>query len=207
MSTISIMQDIRELLSQGKSSIQIIALGHKPPTVYKVQRQIRQQDRGNTGELALKSEAVTEATPAPPQTETSELQQRIADLEAELDESESRLDEAHRQLEWYAWREEQLLAITEKLLEVTSILESQGSAEKRGFCREPECATCEPIISEIVRETRAQVFNKLELAATFMGLTGPADEIAKAYNSLYQDQGGAWYVQIEGLGSLKIRPA
>jgi hypothetical protein len=36
-----IMEDIRNLISQGKSSAEVIALGYKPPTVYKVQRQLR----------------------------------------------------------------------------------------------------------------------------------------------------------------------
>jgi DNA repair exonuclease SbcCD ATPase subunit len=43
MSTTGIMEEIRELLSQGKSSSEVIALGYKPPTVYKVQRQFRRQ--------------------------------------------------------------------------------------------------------------------------------------------------------------------
>jgi DNA repair exonuclease SbcCD ATPase subunit len=37
------MRDIRNLLSQGRSSTEVIALGYKPPTVYKVQRQFRWQ--------------------------------------------------------------------------------------------------------------------------------------------------------------------
>jgi hypothetical protein len=41
------MQDIRTLLSQGKSSAEVIALGYKPPTVYKVQRQLRQKQQPN----------------------------------------------------------------------------------------------------------------------------------------------------------------
>jgi hypothetical protein len=39
----SIMQEIRNLLSQGQSSSEVIALGYKPPTVYKVQRQLRKK--------------------------------------------------------------------------------------------------------------------------------------------------------------------
>jgi DNA repair exonuclease SbcCD ATPase subunit len=39
------MQDIRVLLSQGKSTTEVIALGYKPPTVYKVQRQLRQKQQ------------------------------------------------------------------------------------------------------------------------------------------------------------------
>ena len=47
MTSKSIMQDIRSLLSQGKSSTEVIALGYKPPTVYKVQRQLRQKHQPN----------------------------------------------------------------------------------------------------------------------------------------------------------------
>jgi DNA repair exonuclease SbcCD ATPase subunit len=47
MTSKSIMQDIRSLLSQGKSGGEVIALGYKPPTVYKVQRQLRQKQQPN----------------------------------------------------------------------------------------------------------------------------------------------------------------
>ncbi len=36
-----IMQQVRELLSQGKASREVIQLGYAPGTVYKVQRQVR----------------------------------------------------------------------------------------------------------------------------------------------------------------------
>jgi len=36
-----IMQQVRELLSQGKPSREVIQLGYAPGTVYKVQRQVR----------------------------------------------------------------------------------------------------------------------------------------------------------------------
>ena len=36
-----IMQQVRELLSQGKDSREVIQLGYAPGTVYKVQRQLR----------------------------------------------------------------------------------------------------------------------------------------------------------------------
>lgn len=48
MATNGIMQDIRTLLTQGQTSSQVIALGNKPSTVYKVQRQLRQQQRNTT---------------------------------------------------------------------------------------------------------------------------------------------------------------
>jgi DNA repair exonuclease SbcCD ATPase subunit len=47
MASNNIMQDIRNLLSEGKSSGEVIALGYKPPTVYKVQRQLRQKQQPN----------------------------------------------------------------------------------------------------------------------------------------------------------------
>jgi DNA repair exonuclease SbcCD ATPase subunit len=47
MASNGIMQDIRDLLSQGHTSSQVIALGNKPSTVYKVQRQLRQKQQRN----------------------------------------------------------------------------------------------------------------------------------------------------------------
>jgi hypothetical protein len=41
MTSNSIMQDIRNLLSQGRSSREVIQLGYAPGTVYKVQRRLR----------------------------------------------------------------------------------------------------------------------------------------------------------------------
>ncbi len=52
MAATGVMEEIRGLLSQGKSSGQIIALGHKPPTVYKVQRQMRKQGTATTPSAA-----------------------------------------------------------------------------------------------------------------------------------------------------------
>jgi uncharacterized protein YoaH (UPF0181 family) len=46
MASNGIMEDIRNLLSQGMSSAEVIALGYKPPTVYKVQRQLRNAGKG-----------------------------------------------------------------------------------------------------------------------------------------------------------------
>ncbi len=48
----SVMQEIRDLLSQGKPSSEVIALGYKPPTVYKVQRQLRKKGQDSNKEPA-----------------------------------------------------------------------------------------------------------------------------------------------------------
>lgn len=47
MASNGIMQGIRDLLSQGQTSSQVIALGNKSSTVYKVQRQLRQKQQRN----------------------------------------------------------------------------------------------------------------------------------------------------------------
>src|SRR5918996_2911499 len=49
MASNSIMQDIGNLLSQGKSSREVIQLGYATGTVYKVQRQLRQQQQNRKG--------------------------------------------------------------------------------------------------------------------------------------------------------------
>jgi DNA repair exonuclease SbcCD ATPase subunit len=123
------MQDIRTLLSQGKSSAEVIALGYKPPTVYKVQRQLRHkqsdgkapvqlgdQDQSITGreeqdELSAEDaeffrcffEPADETTLSDAlRTELDEARDRIEELEAELKEAENlkaRLKELEAQAE------------------------------------------------------------------------------------------------------------
>ncbi len=41
MNTSGIMEDIRNLLNEGRSSAEVIALGYAPSSVYKAQRQLR----------------------------------------------------------------------------------------------------------------------------------------------------------------------
>ena len=41
MDSNGVMEEIRRLLNQGSSSSETIALGYKPSTVYKAQRQLR----------------------------------------------------------------------------------------------------------------------------------------------------------------------
>ena len=41
MNTNGIMEDIRSLLNEGRSSADVIALGYAPSSVYKAQRQLR----------------------------------------------------------------------------------------------------------------------------------------------------------------------
>jgi DNA repair exonuclease SbcCD ATPase subunit len=62
MSGNSIMQEIRNLLSSGRSSSEVITLGYKPPTVYKVQRQLRKKCQGNNKIPAPQNEPVPAAT-------------------------------------------------------------------------------------------------------------------------------------------------
>jgi DNA repair exonuclease SbcCD ATPase subunit len=84
-----IMAEIRDLLSQGKSSSEVIALGYKPSTVYKVQRQLRKSGKDNIKALHLKNSLIPVAGPPQLHAENADLQQRIATLEAELAEAAS----------------------------------------------------------------------------------------------------------------------
>jgi DNA repair exonuclease SbcCD ATPase subunit len=97
-----IMAEIRNLLSQGKSSSEVIALGYKPPTVYKVQRQLNKSGKDNIKALNLGNDPAPLAAPAHLQAENAELQQRIAMLKAELTEAaslRSELDQALSRIE------------------------------------------------------------------------------------------------------------
>jgi hypothetical protein len=57
----SIMEEIRNLLAQGKTSNEVIALGYKPPTVYKVQRQLRKKGQHTPIALAPQKDHVSAA--------------------------------------------------------------------------------------------------------------------------------------------------
>ena len=61
MESNGIMAEIRTQLSNGKSSGEVIALGYKASTVYKVQRQLRSQllHRGPVGRDATKAPSAT----------------------------------------------------------------------------------------------------------------------------------------------------
>ena len=89
MTGTGIMAEIRDLLSQGKTSSEVIALGYKPPTVYKVQRQLNKRGPDNIKALNLGNDPAPLAAPAHLQAENAELQQRIAMLKAELTEAAS----------------------------------------------------------------------------------------------------------------------
>ena len=41
MNTLGIMEDIRSLLNEGRTSAEVISMGHAPSSVYKAQRQVR----------------------------------------------------------------------------------------------------------------------------------------------------------------------
>jgi hypothetical protein len=56
------MQEIRNLLSSGRSSSEVITLGYKPPTVYKVQRQLRKKGQHTPIASAPQNEPVPAAT-------------------------------------------------------------------------------------------------------------------------------------------------
>ena len=85
-----IMAEIRNHLSSGKSSGQVIALGFKPPTVYKVQRALKRKSQGN-GRVAAPEGVQPPAVTADNQlrsgleAENIQLRQQVEDLEGELE--------------------------------------------------------------------------------------------------------------------------
>jgi RNA-binding protein YhbY len=85
-----IMEEIRTLLAQGKSSGQVIALGYKPPTVYKVLHQVKRNGEGN-GRVSAPGVAQPPATSATDQSrpdleaENPRLKREVESLEAQLE--------------------------------------------------------------------------------------------------------------------------
>jgi DNA repair exonuclease SbcCD ATPase subunit len=116
MATTGIMEEIRDLLSKGKSTAEVIALGQKPPTVYKVQRQLRKQ--GNDTQSGPEAPLSHEPSQAEPQDEVAELRQHIATLEAELAEAHSprfQLDQAQARIEELETEAKNTATLTKRL--------------------------------------------------------------------------------------------
>ena len=96
-----IMEQVRQHLIAGKSSDEIIAMGFRPSTVYKVQQYVRADPmtadlQDSTAKIAeeLSGQNVVEVSPVAPSNGPSEDQaQKIADLEAERDVLAERVDE------------------------------------------------------------------------------------------------------------------
>ncbi len=119
-----IMQEIRTLLSQGKSSGEVIALGYKPPTVYKVQRQLKRKGQDNRGApvqriaQGLVANADTEAL-ADLEAENWELRRRAEMLEAQLSEANSlrfQVDQAQARIEELESEAQQAEALRAQLI-------------------------------------------------------------------------------------------
>ena len=68
-----VMEEIRELLSLGMSSREVIDLGYAPGTVYKVQRQLRE-----------KKPEVQQTEPTSNETSAREFAEVVRDLQAEI---------------------------------------------------------------------------------------------------------------------------
>jgi DNA repair exonuclease SbcCD ATPase subunit len=93
MDTKGILQQIRENLSQGKSSQEVIALGYAPGSVYKIQRQLRRRSE----EKAEPAARVTAEAHIPVvnnevlirkeqlETENAELRTQMAELRKEVE--------------------------------------------------------------------------------------------------------------------------
>ena len=90
MDSRGIMQQIREYLAGGMTSTEVISLGYRPSTVYKVQRQLdrRGQCEGRapvTGnaEVAIATKNVLPHSQL--ETENARLQQEVEDLTSQLE--------------------------------------------------------------------------------------------------------------------------
>jgi hypothetical protein len=128
-----VMQEIRTLLSQGKSSGEVIALGYKPPTVYKVQRQLNRkiQGGGSSPVQALgQAPVMTVNTQARPdlEAENEELRAEIEGLQEKAEEAETlrlQLDQANITVHSLVARSEALASERDNLRNKASNLEAQ----------------------------------------------------------------------------------
>jgi hypothetical protein len=114
-----VMEEIRNLLSEGKTSSEVITQGYKPPTVYKVLRQLNRQRQGNSRAPAPgMTLPPTNTTDLPPEsglvTENIKLFQEVENLKGEL--------------ECFVDAEADLVAETRIIIERLQALESEAAA-------------------------------------------------------------------------------
>ncbi|GEM_PF-3157173 len=124
MST-GVMQEIRDRLAGGQSSTEVIAQGFAPPTVYKVQRQLRRDQNG----------AMAPAAPAQPSPELAEARQRIQELEEEVASLEADVDSMEEEAKASAELQTHLEVLMPKLNgllgEVTQLRAARDQAVER----------------------------------------------------------------------------
>jgi hypothetical protein len=105
------MDQIRKLLSQGKSSREIIQLGYAAGTVYKVQRQLRpKQPTGEEPALVMDETPSISDAEEPEELSAADAEffrclfgpvdesAQASDLRAELDQAQSRIEELEEEV-------------------------------------------------------------------------------------------------------------
>ena len=104
MNTNGIMEDIRSLLNEGKSSAEVIALGYAPSSVYKAQRQLRKStDRSDQPVTQVLVTNMASESWLELREENTKLRQQVSQLEEltaerdalreELELSQSRIED------------------------------------------------------------------------------------------------------------------
>lgn len=122
MDSKGVMEQIREHLESGKSAGQVIGLGYAPSTVYKVQRQLRQDKKRKPG---LPSNGASVATTL---RQGSDAAGRIAELEQQVESLQAALEEANDHWTVLEQEREQHLAEIERLQRRIQELEAEGQA-------------------------------------------------------------------------------
>ena len=120
-----IMQQIKELFESGKTSGEIIRLGFAPPTVYKVQRQLR--NRYQRIPVPVMDNAQLQMAPAFARSGwASEAQ--TASLKREIEELKLQLESTHEQIIQFVEMEDELEGEVKALQEQVSVLEPEALA-------------------------------------------------------------------------------
>ena len=134
MNTNGVMEEIRSLLSRGMSSTETIALGYKPSTVYKAQRQLRRSPSVSgppvTTQVLVTNMASEDSTRL--REEIQALQEQVASLveiTAERDALREELDSALSQIDELVMEASQVQMLRERLAEVEP--ESKATGELR----------------------------------------------------------------------------
>ena len=127
-----IMKEIRSLLDQDKSNAEIIALGFKPSTVYKAQRQLRQENPSSAEMPPQDMTAVLAASSDPgpgsePEEEDSHLTQQMVRLEEQATEIASLQEQLAQTLDRIAQLEIEAGEV-QALRERAAVLEPKASS-------------------------------------------------------------------------------
>ncbi len=161
MNTNGVMEEVRGLLSQGTSSSEAIALGYKPSTVYKAQRQLRKvlsaSEPPVTTQVLVTNMASEDWTRL--REENNSLRESLSSLEevtAERDSLREELDLASGQMEELAAEASQAQMWQERLAETEPVVAEAADLRREVEDLRSQLSHSQAVMAQEVRQWEAR---------------------------------------------------